>query len=267
MNKVNYTIAKPIRQIDTTTLAQDAFNLYSNVLADVVERIKGDLKDMGKPECEVNSIAKSLRTRWKRALDEMHCIDHEHLIGIGLNDIALNIGQQQQIKRPKLSHINEAEHVFESWLPSGSDSLKSTDRISVKSEVNPYLVSEDVNDYISKTGNTNVSGSTSPSIKDDDHSIKSKPEDSKEVRVFSGVPLHDNVMTPEMLKKGIEKPLGSDDDDSDKDDEEPTDLVVCAYSKVLKKKGVWNMELKNGVIHFAGKDYAFKTATGGHLKW
>merc|ERR1719233_879840 len=84
---------------------------------------------------------------------------------------------------------------------------------------------------------------------------------------FSGNPLHDNVMTPEMLKKALEKPLGSDDDDSDKDDEEPTDLVVCAYSKVLKRKGVWNMELKNGVIHFAGKDYAFKTATGGVLKW
>jgi len=114
MNKVNYTIAKPIRQIDTTTLAQDAFNLYSTVLADVVERIKEDLKDLGRPECEVNSIAKSLRTRWKRALDEMHCIDHEHLIGIGLNDIALNIGQQQQIKRPKLSHINEEGHFFES---------------------------------------------------------------------------------------------------------------------------------------------------------
>jgi len=262
MDKVNYATAKPIRQISTTTLAQDAFNLYSTVLADVIERIKGDLKNMGKPEFEVNSIAKSLMNKWKRAFDEMHCIDHEHLIGIGLNDVALNIGQQHQIKRRKLSHIKEERHFFDTSLPSVSDLLKSGNDIKSE-EINPYMASEDFSDYIPKTENTNVSSSTSPSRKDDDHSTKSKSEGSCELGVLIG----NNLMTPEMLRKAIEKPLGSDDDDSDEDDEEPTDLVVCAYSKVLKKKGDWNMELKNGLIHFAGKDYAFKTATGGHLKW
>jgi len=270
MNPLNYSAAKPITVINTTTLAQDAFNLYHTVIADVTERIKGDLKDVGKSESEVNSIAKLLSTRWKRALDESNCIDHENLIGIGLNDIAHNIGQQHQSKRRRLNWTEEGGEFIEPSLPAGGNSLISGKGIPNTSEVqNPYMLTDDLNE--APTLSTELPIPSPPIIKrDGDYfGIKSEPDVDimKESGSLFGTALHEHEMDPENLKKSCEKPLGSDDDDSDEDGEEPVDLVVCAYSKVIKKKGDWNMDLKNGLIHFSGKDYAFQSAKGGHLKW
>jgi len=281
MNPLNYSAAKPITVINTTTLAQDAFNLYHTVIADVTERIKGDLKELGKSESEVNSIAKLLSTRWKRALDESNCIDHENLIGIGLNDIAHNIGQQHQSKRRRITWSEEGGEFIEPSLPAGGNSLISGKGIPNTSEVqNPYMLTEDFNEAPALSTelsipapplSTELSIPITPLIKrDEDHfGIKAEPDVNimKDSGSLFGTALHEHEMDPESLRKSCEKPLGSDDDDSDEDGEEPTDLVVCAYSKVIKKKGDWNMDLKNGLIHFAGKDYAFQTAKGGHLKW
>jgi len=262
MNSVyQYYSAKPITEISTTTLAQDAFNLYHTVITDVTERIKGDLRKLGKSDSEVDSIAKTLSTRWKRALDESHCIDHENLIGINLNDVARNIGQEK--KRGKLNDDEVGGgQIVTPGLSSGENSLTMGKGIPSATEVsNPYMACEDFNDHVGSN-----SGSTSP-IKMTALGVKLEPDVIHERPSSQGTDLEDSNLNPGNFQNSIDKPLGSDDDESDDEGEEPTDLVVCAYTKVLKKRGNWNMDLKNGVIHFAGKDYAFKEAKCGHLKW
>jgi len=275
MNAIAFASGKPLCEICTTTLAQDAFNLYHTVIADVTERIKGDLMKLGKSESEVKTVTKLLSTRWKRALDESHCIDHENLIGINLNDIARNIGQENRRKRQKLNDEEVGGQFVAPSLPAGGNLLAMGKGIPSVSEVsNPYLAGEDFNEQnvstISTTLNSSCSNSASPKsvAKKVRISVKSEPDVVKDKE--SSLPvksIEDIDFNSENFQKTIEKPLGSDDDDSEGDDEDPTDLVVCAYSRVMKKRGNWNMDLKNGLIHFAGKDYAFKEAKGGHLKW
>lgn len=268
MNPINHSAARPIKVISTTTLAQDAFNLYHTVISDVTEKIKVDLLELGKSESEINSITKLLSTRWKRALDESHCIDHENLIGIGLNDIAHSIGQQHLNKRRRLNDKEDGGDFVAPSLPAGGNPLTSGTGIPNISEVqNPYI-SDEFNE--TSTLSSTFPETSTPLKKDvGDLGIKSEPDVLKIESAASifGTALKDHEMNPDSFKRTKEKPLGSDDDDSDEDGEEPTDLVVCAYSKVIKRRGDWNMDLKNGLIHFAGKDYAFKSAKGGHLKW
>jgi len=259
--------AKPIREICTTTLAQDAFNLYHTVIGDVTQKIKRDLKDMGKTNSEVNFVTNLLKSTWKRALDQSHCIDHENLTGINLNDIARNIGQDRKSKRQKVNHNEEEGEFVAPKLHSGNSSLILEKRIPNFSKLsNPYIDSEDFSDV--KSLSVSFSGLPSPIKKYEyRYGVNSEPDVLEGGGTRLGTALHDNAMSPRKYKKTLEKPLGSDDDDTDEDGEEPTDLVVCSYSRVMKKKGDWNMDLKNGIIHLAGKDYAFKAARGGHLRW
>jgi len=265
MNSINST-ARPISEICTTTLAQDAFNLYHTVIGDVTQKIKRDLKAMGKTSSEVDLVAKLLKSTWKRALDESHCIDHENLTGINLNDIARNIGQDRRSKRKKLNDNEEDRSFVAPKLHSGNSSLILEKRVPNISELsNPYIDGEEFNDV--KSLSLSFTAPPSPlKRKNHRYGLKSDP-DVLEGGGTLGTALRDNAMSPRKYRKTLEKPLGSDDDDTDEDGEEPTDLVVCSYSRVMKKRGDWNMDLKNGIIHFAGKDYAFKAARGGHLKW
>jgi len=265
MNSINST-ARPISEICTTTLAQDAFNLYHTVIGDVTQKIKRDLEAMGKTTSEVDFVSKLLKSTWKRALDESRCIDHENLTGINLNDIARNIGQERRSKRRKLID-NEEDGTFATpKLHSRNSSLILEKTVTNISELNnPYIDGEDFNDV--KSLSISFTGISTPFKKPNHrYGLKSDP-DVLEGGGTLGTAIQDNAMSPRKYRKTLEKPLGSDDDDTDEDGEEPTDLVVCSYSRVMKKRGDWNMDLKNGIIHFAGKDYAFKAARGGHLKW
>merc|ERR1711997_478655 len=60
------------------------------------------------------------------------------------------------------------------------------------------------------------------------------------------------------------KPLCSDDDDTDDgEDLDPADRIMCQFTKVTRKKNDWSVDLKHGIMHINGKDYAFQKATGG----
>lgn len=265
MNSINHYTARPITEISTTTLAQDAFNLYHTVIGDVTEKIQRDLKDLGKSDSEVKFIAKLLKSTWKRALDESHCIDHENLIGINLNDIARNIGQEHKSKRQKLNDAEEAAKFATPTLLGKSFPLeKRTPNILELS--NPYIRIEDLREPTPLS--LSFSCPATPLKKEYFPWVVNPGADVLEGGgTVVGTALRDNNMSPRKYKRTLEKPLDSDDDDTDEDGEEPTDLVVCAYSRVMKKRGDWNIDLKNGIIHFAGKDYAFKAARGGRLIW
>jgi len=270
MNSINHYTARPITKICTTTLAQDAFNLYHTVIEDVTERIQRDLKDLGKNESEVKFISKLLKSTWKRALDESHCIDHENLIGINLNDIARNIGQEHKSKRQKL---NDSEQFATPRLISTNNLLPlenktpRTPRTPNMLEMsNPYIRVEDLREPTPLS--LSFSCPATPLKKEYfPWVVNAETTVLEGGGTVVGTALRDNNMSPRKYKRTLEKPLGSDDDDTEDDGEEPTDLVVCAYSRVMKKRGDWNIDLKNGLIHFAGKDYAFKAARGGHLVW
>ena len=63
-------------------------------------------------------------------------------------------------------------------------------------------------------------------------------------------------------------PLCSDDDDTDDgEDLDPADKIICQFTKVFRKKNEWSVELKHGLMHINGKDYAFQKAVGGSFVW
>ncbi|ESN95722.1 hypothetical protein HELRODRAFT_179198 [Helobdella robusta] len=59
-------------------------------------------------------------------------------------------------------------------------------------------------------------------------------------------------------------PLNSNDDDDEKDVDESSieNFVACQFTKVVKKKQIWRMYLKLGIIHVKGKEEAFRQALG-----
>ena len=68
--------------------------------------------------------------------------------------------------------------------------------------------------------------------------------------------------------RDLNGPLCSEDDDTDDgEDLDPADKIICQFTKVVRKKNEWNVDLKHGLMHINGKDYAFQKATGGTFAW
>lgn len=68
--------------------------------------------------------------------------------------------------------------------------------------------------------------------------------------------------------RDLNAPLCSDDDDTDDgEDLDPSDKIICQFTKVFRKKNEWSVELKHGLMHINGKDYAFQKAVGGSFVW
>merc|ERR1712176_737359 len=78
-----------------------------------------------------------------------------------------------------------------------------------------------------------------------------------------------DVVTPHLVNgRDLNAPLCSEDDDTDDgEDLDPSDKIICQFTKVSRKKNDWNVDLKHGLMHINGKDYAFQTATGGTFSW
>jgi transcription initiation factor TFIIA large subunit len=49
--------------------------------------------------------------------------------------------------------------------------------------------------------------------------------------------------------------------DSDSDEEEPADLVLCQYEKVHRVKARWRCVLRSGALHLSNRDFVFGRAT------
>jgi hypothetical protein len=62
--------------------------------------------------------------------------------------------------------------------------------------------------------------------------------------------------------------LGSDLDESESDNEEveTANLILCQYEKVSRVKNKWKCVFKDGVVHVNGKDYLFNRANG-EFEW
>ena len=68
--------------------------------------------------------------------------------------------------------------------------------------------------------------------------------------------------------RDLNGPLCSEDDDTDEgEDLDPADKIICQFTRVVRKKNEWNVDLKHGLMHINGKDYAFQKATGGSFAW
>ena len=68
--------------------------------------------------------------------------------------------------------------------------------------------------------------------------------------------------------RDLNAPLCSDDDDTDDgEDLDPSDKIICQFTKVIRKKNEWSVDLKHGLMHINGKDYAFQKAVNGHFTW
>merc|ERR1711879_313235 len=68
--------------------------------------------------------------------------------------------------------------------------------------------------------------------------------------------------------RDLNAPLCSDDDDTDDgEDLDPADKIICQFTKVMRKKNEWSVDLKHGLMHINGKDYAFQKAVGGSFTW
>mmetsp|Transcript_65037 Transcript_65037/g.103539 ORF Transcript_65037/g.103539 Transcript_65037/m.103539 type:complete len:385 (-) Transcript_65037:126-1280(-) len=68
--------------------------------------------------------------------------------------------------------------------------------------------------------------------------------------------------------RDLNAPLCSEDDDTDdQEDLDPRDKIICQFTKVHRKKNEWTVDLKHGLMHINGKDYAFQKATGGSFSW
>ncbi|CAJ0946317.1 unnamed protein product, partial [Mesorhabditis belari] len=63
-----------------------------------------------------------------------------------------------------------------------------------------------------------------------------------------------------------EAPLNSGDDQSDEEDVETLfaaeNIVVCQFEKVGRTRQKWKFNLKDGIMHIAGRDYCFQKCTG-----
>ncbi|XP_066552648.1 TFIIA-alpha and beta-like factor [Amia ocellicauda] len=71
--------------------------------------------------------------------------------------------------------------------------------------------------------------------------------------------------TEPLLEEVEDDPLNSGDDVSEQDvpDLFDTDnVIVCQYDKIHRSKNRWKFYLKDGVMSFGGKDYAFSKAIG-----
>merc|ERR1712176_459489 len=77
------------------------------------------------------------------------------------------------------------------------------------------------------------------------------------------------VAAPHLVNgRDLNAPLCSEDDDTDDgEDLDPSDKIICQFTKVVRKKNEWSVDLKHGLMHINGKDYAFQKATGGTFSW
>jgi len=60
--------------------------------------------------------------------------------------------------------------------------------------------------------------------------------------------------------------LGSDLDDSDDEEPQTENLVLCQFEKVTRIKNKRKCNLKAGVMHLNGRDYLFNKANG-EFEW
>lgn len=54
--------------------------------------------------------------------------------------------------------------------------------------------------------------------------------------------------------------LGLSDDESDDEEDEPSDFLVAVFDRQSKVKGRWKINLKSGIFHMAGRDHLFTKA-------
>merc|ERR1712154_374247 len=80
---------------------------------------------------------------------------------------------------------------------------------------------------------------------------------------------NNNAPQPHMVNgRDLNAPLCSNDDDTDDgEDLDPADKIICQFTKVVRKKNEWTVDLKHGLMHINGKDYAFQKASGGSFSW
>jgi len=93
----------------------------------------------------------------------------------------------------------------------------------------------------------------------EEEEVKENKNDSNEL----------NVSKPHIVNgRDLNAPLCSDDDDTDdQEDLDPSDKIICQFTRVNRKKNEWSVDLKHGLMHINGKDYAFQKATGGTFSW
>merc|ERR1712083_746293 len=116
---------------------------------------------------------------------------------------------------------------------------------------------------------------------DDDDEDDEDEEDEKQTTKSNGkeeMDENDNTVNtekveeevPQHMVNGVDmtRPLCSDDDDTDDgEDLDPADRIMCQFTKVTRKKNDWAVDLKHGIMHINGKDYAFQKAIKGKFQW
>jgi transcription initiation factor TFIIA large subunit len=53
-----------------------------------------------------------------------------------------------------------------------------------------------------------------------------------------------------------------DESESEEEEIETDNIILCQYEKVSRIKNKWKTVLKDGVIHVNGKDYLFNRSNG-----
>jgi transcription initiation factor TFIIA large subunit len=84
--------------------------------------------------------------------------------------------------------------------------------------------------------------------------------DGADTDEFDGVESYDFSPTSPVRVEG-EEPVGSDlDDNSEENEPETNDYIVCQFEKVNRVKNKHKCQLKDGIMHINGRDHLFSKA-------
>ncbi|KII73376.1 TFIIA-alpha and beta-like factor [Thelohanellus kitauei] len=74
--------------------------------------------------------------------------------------------------------------------------------------------------------------------------------------------IRDEVSGPQELPPDYQLLSGDDVSENEPDAYTTDNIVICGFDKLSKRKNIWKLELKNGVISLGGLDIIFNKATG-----
>mmetsp|Transcript_22487 Transcript_22487/g.31280 ORF Transcript_22487/g.31280 Transcript_22487/m.31280 type:complete len:242 (-) Transcript_22487:210-935(-) len=229
------------------TAREEVSSLYNSVIEDIMRSVKPEFQAEGVDD----SVLQKLEALWRRKLQDS---------GVLAAPATLGLPQQQQ------TGLEEQIQAAESGAGGAGIAASAHHTNSRPAVVNGAPVSsaagskrkfDEVSEQTGASGEASVPGGQAQENKVRDRSADEAPTAS--TSAGTGV------------KTGGEQELNSDDDDDDlgladddEDDKEPEtlNLVLTQFEKVHRMKSKWKCNLKDGILHLNGRDYAFSRANG-----
>lgn len=252
-------------------------SIYHSVVAQVLNQAKDVLDE----QCIDESVLSELKQRWTEKHSKRHPVDYGHYMGsanqpysttstiVPAQQRGNNYNQQQSDQKPLTRRGSNSNDSKSGDAKRGISFQNQSSGNSKRRKTLPGQYDGTVDNEFMDSSSDSDFDKLEEKIEQQNSQSKAE-EDSSKVGIEKADETNTNLVEQKEESEDPDCLLDSADDLNltEEEDEmlDAENFIVCQYDKVSRNKHKWTVQLRNGIVHIKGREYAFCKAQG-ILEW